>query len=550
MKTGCNSFPLIPAAVFVVAFAALPVLKYLALHSNFFDLGIFQSVLFNLAEAGEWQRSFFGHAHLLMPPWAGLYGLFPPSLAPCALLILQSLALAAPVFLFLRYYGPLPALAFALYAPLWINNHFDFHFDHLAVPILFLFYWSVDRRRLWLAVAAALLLMTVKEPFALQTAACGLYLLWLGIAGRSRRWIVAGLFVASAGFVYFYFATHYLLAYFTLGGGRGALDSGAFGWLGHSLGDMVWTLVSQPHRIIGDILTTPGKLAYLLVIFGLLAFIPLLRPAALIPALPLLLIAMLSRLENYYTYGNHYTAGVIIPVLFAFMEGVPVAERGWLRVTGWFASGKPDRSAPQQGDTGKSLRWFYRLLVTWLIAGHVALAPSPLGRLFWSDKAWSYHWRAYVPTQRDAMIKAALEQNVPADPNVVVTTQNTLNWGHLAHRRVYLPFPEGTIEPVKVIDWSSRTGAGFWDFPRTGHKPPPIVRVHYADYVTLDFKRPWFLGDRGCEWLYGECRDPVLARHFFEQVAYTRSRYETVFEQDGFMILKRRLQPYPPNPTQ
>lgn len=533
----------ISATVFIAVFAVLPVLKYTALHSNFFDLGIFQSALFNVAENGEWQRSFSGHAHPLMPLWAGLYGLFPIFLAPYALLTLQALALAIPVFLFLRYYGPLPALTFALYTLLWINNHFDFHFDHLAVPILFIFYWSIAYRRLWLVIVAGLLLMAVKEPFALQTVACGLYLFWISSKKKSAPWLWAGLLLVVAGFAYFYFATDYLFPYFTTGGERGGLDSSAFSWLGHSLGDMLWTVISQPHVVLWEILSVPKKLTYLLVIFGLLAFIPLLRPAALIPALPLLLIAMLSRLDNYYTYGNHYTAGVIIPVMFAFIQGLPVAERGWLRVIVWLKERRIPptlRATPVQEDRSKTARWFYLLLIAWLSAGHVLLAPSPLGRLFWSDKVWSYHWRAYVPTERDAMIKAALEQYLPADPVIAVTTQNTLNWGYLAHRQVYLPFPDGVAEPVKVMNWSSRTWAGFWEYVRSGDKPPPVLQDRYADYVTLDLQRPCFLSDRGCEWLYGKCQNQDWERRFLEQVAYTRTRYRTVFEQDGFMILQRR----------
>lgn len=84
---------------------------------------------------------------------------------------------------------------------------------------------------------------------------------------------------------------------------------------------------------------------------------------------------------------------------------------------------------------------FYVLLALWILAGHVIPSPSAISRLFWSDKVWSYSWRAYVPTEREAMMKVAMLKYIPADPDVSVTTQNTVNWYYLADRKVYAPFP-------------------------------------------------------------------------------------------------------------
>jgi hypothetical protein len=241
-------------------------------------------------------------------------------------------------------------------------------------------------------------------------------------------------------------------------------------------------------------------------------------------------------LDNYYGYANHYTVGLIIPVMFAFVYGLPRAERIWERFLAWVAQ----RWGVALSTVDARGRFFYALLFGWILVGHVMLSPSPISRLFWSDKVWSYSWRAYVPTERDTMMRTAMEKYIPADPDVAVTTQNTVNWGHLAHRKVYLPFPFGIAEPHKVLDWSNRTLEGFGKFVRTGHQPPAITHDQYADYVVLDLKRPYFLVNRGCEWIYGECRDKVMERKFLDWVAYTRAHYDAVFERDGFMILRRR----------
>lgn len=486
------------AAVLVV----MPLLKYQALASNWFDLGLFENAFHAMGGEGGIGHAFYGHAQPFMPVYALLYRWS----GPMGILALQGLALALPAWVLWRQYGTLPALAFLLYYPLWANAQFDFHFDHLAVPLLVGFYVAYERRRVGVALACALLLALVKEPFALQTAGCGLFLLWQ--AGRhradplSRRWAVAGAVLVLAGLGWFIVATQWLIPHFT--GSRGGLDADAFTWLGDGLGAMAWQLFTHPWLPITEALSNPQKLLYLGVCFGLLAGVPLLRPQWLIPALPPLLIAMLARSENYYSYGNHYTAGLIGPLLVAFAHGMSTVRR----IAGPWKSA----AGPAVGIA--------------LLAGHVALVSSPLGRLFWSDKVWHYSRQAYWPDARTARIKAAIERWIPADASVGVSTQNTLNWGRMPRREAYFSFPDGVFEPKAVANWAGSTAAG--SAPR------------YADYVVLDDKRPWFLGDQGCQWLFGRCTDARAAARYRDAVSAARQQYAVVYEDDGFSILRRR----------
>lgn len=547
----------------LVFFLVMSVSRYFALGSFLFDLGIFQSWVNNVGERGEIGRIFQGHSHIAAFSYLAILKGIPNALDAPAIVALQAAALAIPVWFLNRRFGRYAAFAFALYVPLWINNHFDFHFDHLSVPLLLWFFLSATSGKPVRAAIAALLLMTVKEPFALQAMACGGFMLWMSFSAppnsteiNRRRFHLAGWVLLVVGGGYFYFSTHYLIPYFS-GGGRGGLDTaGAFSWMGHSLWQMIGHVVAHPLAILGEVLTTPGKLIYLFVVFGLLAFIPLLAPGYLIPALPLLAIAMLSRLPNYYDYNTHYTVGLIIPVMFAFVHGLPKAHALWLRASGWvwqkiYFSRSNEHPNPLQpaGERGNVFgavmetrlsKAFYVLLALWILGGHVVFSPSPISRLFWSDKVWSYSWRAYVPTEREEMMKTAMERFIPVDPDVSVSTQNTVNWAHLAHRKVYLAFPIGVFEPQKVMDWSNSSWSSFWGFVRTGYRPPPITHDRYADYVVLDLKRPWFVIDKGCDWLYGACRNDGMAAKFLRLVDETRQRYDTVFERDGFMILRRK----------
>lgn len=544
-KIFCYYLPWVLAGALCVQIAS----RYVALSSNVADLGFFLNNFANIDS--QWQQAFCGHIQPLMLLWGAGYKALPAETAPLVLLALQTVAVLGAVVAISKVFGGWSGIAMLLYYPLWANVLFDFHFDHLAVPLLAIFFIASERRRFGWATVAATALMLIKEPFALQTVACGLYFGWLAYqlrgSGLSPRLVALGVLLALLGGGWFYSATHWLMPYFS-DGGPGALQSGAFSWLGAGLPEMIWTLFFRPDSVLAEIISTPGKLVYLAVIFGLLAFLPLLRPAALVVALPLLMIAMLSRLDNYYSYANHYTAGVIVPTIVAFRDGLRVVRRNFASFLRWGLSKFNRYYLPPCANFtwSKTSMWtvaneskiFSLILILWLLAGHWAFASSPISRLFWSDKVWSYSWHAYLPTEREIMMKEAMLTYIPADPNVSVATQNTVNWYHLANRKVYLPFPLGVDAPHRIMDWSNRDLPRLWQYLSTGDMPPAITYARYVDYVVLDLKRPWFINDKGCDWLYGACRNDEMADKFLRLVNETKQRSDTIFHQDEFIILQ------------
>ena len=79
------------------------------------------------------------------------------------------------------------------------------------------------------ATVAAAALVLLKEPFALQTVACGLYFGWLAFhlrcSGVSMRLVALGALLALWGGSWLYVATHWVMPYFGDGGpsaGHGA----------------------------------------------------------------------------------------------------------------------------------------------------------------------------------------------------------------------------------------------------------------------------------------------------------------------------------------
>ena len=175
--------------------------RYVTLSSNFADLGFFLNNFSNIDS--QWQRTFYGHVQPLMILWGDGFQALPSSIAPLVLVGLQALALLGSVVAIWCVFGVWPGVGMLLYYPLWANALFDFHFDHLAVPLLAFFFITCERRRFGWATLAAAALVLVKEPFALQTVACGLYFGWLAFhqrgSGVSLRLVVFGTLLALWG---------------------------------------------------------------------------------------------------------------------------------------------------------------------------------------------------------------------------------------------------------------------------------------------------------------------------------------------------------------
>ena len=476
---------------------SMAVLKYASLHTAGFDMGVYLFNIFGVAH-GEWWRMGHGHLQPALLLFAGLHHILPQALVPQALLAIQALLVFLPAPWLARRYGALTALAYVLYFPLWYVGLFDFHPGHLAVPLLAAFLLLEEDGRVGWACAAAMALCLVKEPFALQTAACGVYLM---LRGRRR----AGLLLMLAGAAYFLVAVQVVLPAMARIA-RDSLNEG-YVWLGKDAPGIVGGLLSRPLDVLAAMFV-PGKLLYVGLLLAGMAFVPLARPLALVCALPALAMSLLSDQPGHYGLGHHYSIGLAPVMAVAF-------GRGWAVL-------RPDRQRSGLTSRGPLPRGAALLLALWLAAVHVGIAPSPASRLCVTDKVWSYGWRAYLPTARDAWIKARLAEFIPTDPGVAVAAQNTLHTGLISQRRRFYVFDYGVFEPEP--DPGAPFGAG-----------EPV----WAQWLVLDLRRPWYIKDQGCRYLHGRCTDAEAAQRFRERVAEARLLMDTVFDEDGLLILRR-----------
>ncbi|MCK5118668.1 MAG: DUF2079 domain-containing protein, partial [Candidatus Latescibacteria bacterium] len=191
---------------YFVVFSALSVLRYLSLHSTFFDLGIYDNRVWRIACLGELEYAVNLHFCPILVLFAPLYWVVN---SPVALLVVQTGAIAFGGWILFKLArlvlrseaGALVVmLCYFLYPALEFNTLYDFHPDCLIFPVLLAGFYFVEqgnKKGFLLSLLPGLLL---KEPLLFSIAGMGCY------AAIRRRWFREGAgTVLVAFFVYFVF---------------------------------------------------------------------------------------------------------------------------------------------------------------------------------------------------------------------------------------------------------------------------------------------------------------------------------------------------------
>ena len=127
---------------------------------------------------------------------------------------------------------------------------------------------------------------------------------------------------------------------------------------------------------------------------------------------------------------------------------------------------------------------------------NIVLSPSPISYTFWSGRSLNFSYKVYLPENRNNMIKDNVQKYIPANPGISVASQNSFNYGYLAKRDKYKPFPD--------------------DFMN-------------VDYIVIDLKRPLYVLDR------------IDKEKFMEKFDFARKKRKLIYEYDGFYILGEKI---------
>jgi uncharacterized membrane protein len=296
-----------------------------------FDLAIQEQIIWNTAH-GRWvatsagsEANAFGRDLMLLDVLLALpYKALPDTRT---LLALQTLAVAAGVIplyaLARRRLSPLAGLAFGAaylaYKPLHFLNLYEFQLRAFALaPLLGMFYF-LDKEEMRAFLVCAALALCTRSDVALSVAMFGVYAL---VARKPGRFAASALLLGAA-----WFATAILVVVPHFSNGSSFRFFEWYSNLGATPGEALHTVLTDPLTVIATVFTEP-KALLLASVYGLLAFLPLLRPDVLILALPTLAMSLLSDRAILSSIRKQYPA-TLYPLAFI---GAILAVETLLRV--------------------------------------------------------------------------------------------------------------------------------------------------------------------------------------------------------------------------
>ncbi|HEX6123337.1 MAG TPA: DUF2079 domain-containing protein, partial [Ktedonobacterales bacterium] len=450
------------ALAFTCFFSAYLFRMHDALLTHAEDLGIMDQALWNTTHGallhqticnsvsdrnclGDISR-FAIHFEPIMLPLALLYRL---ASTPKTLQFLQAAIVACGAFpaywlaarrLRSVFAGVAFAALYLLYPALQAAVTFDFHAVTLSAAFLmFALYFLLARDDRGLLIACVLALAT-KEEVVLEVALIG-----LSAGVFQRRWRTAGGLLALSA-IWLLLEVFIMHQASPLGYSPTATRYAA---LGHSPLEVAAYLLTHPLTVLQRYVFEPRHLYYLRTLLAPTLYLALASPLALLIAVPVLAINLLSGDPAMYSGVYQYSAELVPIVLFAAIESVALLAGlgGWLaahaapRVEGWLWR------RPRLGARGRA--WLgspapARVVMLGLVAATL-LAGLRAQRLHgYTPITQGFSWPALATHAR---LGGDLAQLIP--PAASVSAQSDLV-PHLSQRRhVYLfPYQQDTADYI------------------------------------------------------------------------------------------------------
>jgi uncharacterized membrane protein len=321
------------AAAFASIFGTLAILRHRTFESGRFDLGNMTQAVWSTANGdvlsvtdvhGEQTLRLGSHFDPILAALAPLWWVWP---SPEALLVLQAVALAAgaiPLYLLARRHLPeWPAAAIAcaylLFPPVQWLTVSDFHPVALATPLLLAAWYFLDADRLWPFALFSAAAITTKEHVGLAVAGLGV---WYALdRGERRTGTVIAVVAGAAALV----AALVVVPSFAPAGGAfvSRYEDPSLGW---------------------------RDLGYVLRLLLPLALTPLGAAAALLPAVPELMLNAFSSTRTQTSVQTHYAATIAPALLVAAMFAV----RRFGERTGFVVLGAAFAGAVVLGPVGRT----------------------------------------------------------------------------------------------------------------------------------------------------------------------------------------------------
>ena len=311
--------------VFLIIFWALSISRHLLLHSNAYDLGLFDQWIW-LASKGEPPYSSMTGLHLFADHGAWtlyiaslVYKVFP---SVYILLFSQSFSLCCttiPLWFLCKSKeisdrNSLLIILCWLFQPVVFNiNLFDFHPEVWAMPLLVLFYLFEKKNKFLLCLLVAFFILGTRD---------GLVLLIFGLGIeqflKKKYWFSLGLFFTST--TWFVFLNNF--AFPALNGDKGTVMAlSRYEAYGSNFSEIILNILLQPNLLLSNI-DWEGSFFYLIILFlPVLFFLRRISFQTLVVSIPLLITNILSESSAQRDLVHQYSLPISLVIIISLING-------------------------------------------------------------------------------------------------------------------------------------------------------------------------------------------------------------------------------------
>ncbi|MBW4424982.1 MAG: DUF2079 domain-containing protein [Nostoc desertorum CM1-VF14] len=313
-------------------------LRHILFKSTALDLALFDQWVYLISQNLPPISSFFGfhvvgdHAAFILYPISLLYKIHP---SEYWLFLVQALGLAfgcLPIYLLSLQAGlSIPysraiSLSYLLYPALFNTNFFtDFRPESIAVPALLWAMWAAIEKCTYQLFFAIGLVLICKDSLSLTVIAFGIWLLL-----QHRR--VYGLSCIIIGLCWYIFTIGYLTP-FLRGGQAGGVVF--YASLGSSPKQIIINILSNPNLILGKFLSPDALFYYFLLLLPVFIGLHWKQILVLIPALPMLLLNIISDYAPQRDLVHHYSLPIfpfiIVWLIYSIKKYQQEKKRHWLK---------------------------------------------------------------------------------------------------------------------------------------------------------------------------------------------------------------------------
>ncbi len=311
--------------LFFLVFSLAAIRKY-ELFRMGFDVALVHQAVWNTVQgrflethAYDFTNNLLGTDSFLMLAWlTPFYALFP-SVYTLFVLQMAIVALGAlPLYWLARERlgggaGLLMAAVYLLYLPVEYGSLYEIRLRIMAMTWLGFLLFFVERRTYWAMWPFLLLALSCRLDATIAVVMAGLYAFL-----RRRPWYY-GLTLLVAGLGWYLAMTRLIIPGLSTRPGYMFLEH--YEPLGSTPGEIVRTMVTEPGLFL-QVIFQPAKMWYIFQMGMPLLFTPLLAPSALLPAVPLFLLNLLSSRPNQFDIYHHYqgllTTFLMVATVFAW----------------------------------------------------------------------------------------------------------------------------------------------------------------------------------------------------------------------------------------